>query len=230
MALDKAPSWQPWLQPEFDQPYMQALKQFLQAEKAAHKVIFPHSSNWFHALEATPLEQVKVVIIGQDPYHQPGQAHGLCFSVKPGVRIPPSLVNIYKELQSDLGITPVNHGYLEHWARQGVLLLNAVLTVEQSNANAHQGKGWETFTDRVIELVNDQCDHVVFMLWGSYAQKKGARIDQSRHLVLKAPHPSPLSAHRGFLGCRHFSQANQWLEAQGRESIDWQLPAVVEAD
>lgn len=229
MALDKAPSWQPWLQPEFDQPYMQALKQFLQAEKAAHKVIFPHSSNWFHALEATPLEQVKVVIIGQDPYHQPGQAHGLCFSVKPGVRIPPSLVNIYKELQSDLGITPVNHGYLEHWARQGVLLLNAVLTVEQSNANAHQGKGWETFTDRVIELVNDQCDHVVFMLWGSYAQKKGARIDQSRHLVLKAPHPSPLSAHRGFLGCRHFSQANQWLEAQGRESIDWQLPAVVEA-
>jgi len=228
MALDKAPSWQPWLQPEFDQPYMQALKQFLQAEKAAHKVIFPHSSNWFHALEATPLEQVKVVIIGQDPYHQPGQAHGLCFSVKPGVRIPPSLVNIYKELQSDLGITPVNHGYLEHWARQGVLLLNAVLTVEQSNANAHQGKGWETFTDRVIELVNDQCDHVVFMLWGSYAQKKGARIDQSRHLVLKAPHPSPLSAHRGFLGCRHFSQANQWLEAQGRESIDWQLPAVVE--
>ncbi len=230
MALDKAPSWQPWLQPEFDQPYMQALKQFLQAEKAAHKVIFPHSSNWFHALEATPLEQVKVVIIGQDPYHQPGQAHGLCFSVKPGVRIPPSLVNIYKELQSDLGITPVNHGYLEHWARQGVLLLNAVLTVEQSNANAHQGKGWETFTDRVIELVNAQCDHVVFMLWGSYAQKKGARIDQSRHLVLKAPHPSPLSAHRGFLGCRHFSQANQWLEEQGRESIDWQLPEVVEAD
>ena len=229
MALDKAPSWQPWLQPEFDQPYMQALKQFLQAEKAAHKVIFPHSSNWFHALEATPLEQVKVVIIGQDPYHQPGQAHGLCFSVKPGVRIPPSLVNIYKELQSDLGITPVNHGYLEHWARQGVLLLNAVLTVEQSNANAHQGKGWETFTDRVIELVNDQCEHVVFMLWGSYAQKKGARIDQSRHLVLKAPHPSPLSAHRGFLGCRHFSQANQWLEAQGRDPIDWQLPAVVEA-
>ncbi len=229
MALDKAPSWQPWLQPEFDQPYMQALKQFLQAEKAAHKVIFPHSSNWFHALEATPLEQVKVVIIGQDPYHQPGQAHGLCFSVKPGVRIPPSLVNIYKELQSDLGITPVNHGYLEHWARQGVLLLNAVLTVEQSNANAHQGKGWETFTDRVIELVNDQCEHVVFMLWGSYAQKKGARIDQSRHLVLKAPHPSPLSAHRGFLGCHHFSQANQWLEAQGRDPIDWQLPAVVEA-
>lgn len=224
MALDNAPSWQPWLQPEFDQPYMQSLKQFLQAEKAAHKVIYPHSSNWFHALEVTPLDRVKVVIIGQDPYHQPNQAHGLCFSVKPGVRIPPSLVNIYKELKSDLGIEPVNHGYLEHWAKQGVLLLNAVLTVEQSNANAHQGKGWELFTDRVIQLVNEQCEHVVFMLWGSYAQKKGARIDQSRHLVLKAPHPSPLSAHRGFLGCRHFSQANAWLEQKGRGAIDWQLP------
>jgi uracil-DNA glycosylase len=225
MALDKAPSWQPWLQQEFEQPYMQTLKQFLQAEKAAHKVIFPHSSDWFHALEATPLDRVKVVIIGQDPYHQPGQAHGLCFSVKPGVRIPPSLVNIYKELQSDLGIEPVNHGYLEYWAQQGVLLLNAVLTVEQSNANAHQGKGWEQFTDRVIELVNARCEHVVFMLWGSYAQKKGARIDQNKHRVLKAPHPSPLSAHRGFLGCRHFSQANQWLVEQGREPIDWQLPS-----
>ncbi|MGB2130777.1 MAG: uracil-DNA glycosylase [Marinobacterium sp.] len=228
MALDQAPSWQPWLQPEFEQPYMQSLKQFLQAEKAAHKVIYPHSSNWFHALEATPLDQVKVVIIGQDPYHQPGQAHGLCFSVKPGVRIPPSLVNIYKELQADLGLEPVSHGYLESWAQQGVLLLNAVLTVEQSNANAHQGKGWEAFTDRIIQLVNEQCEHVVFMLWGSYAQKKGARIDQTRHLVLKAPHPSPLSAHRGFLGCRHFSQANAWLVQQGRESINWQLPQDVQ--
>lgn len=227
MALDKAPSWQPWLQPEFDQPYMQSLKAFLQAEKEAHKVIFPHSSNWFHALEATPLDQVKVVIIGQDPYHQPGQAHGLCFSVKPGVRVPPSLVNIYKELNTDLGITPASHGFLESWAQQGVLLLNAVLTVEQSNANAHQGKGWEQFTDRVIQLVNEQCEHVVFMLWGSYAQKKGARIDQSRHLVLKSPHPSPLSAHRGFFGCRHFSQANQWLQEQGREAINWQLPEEV---
>lgn len=230
MALDKAPSWQPWLQPEFDQPYMQSLKAFLQAEKDAHKVIFPHSSNWFHALEATPLDQVKVVIIGQDPYHQPGQAHGLCFSVKPGVRVPPSLVNIYKELNTDLGITPASHGFLESWAQQGVLLLNAVLTVEQSNANAHQGKGWEQFTDRVIQLVNEQCEHVVFMLWGSYAQKKGARIDQSRHLVLKSPHPSPLSAHRGFFGCRHFSQANQWLQEQGREAINWQLPEAVESD
>ncbi|MBP0047804.1 uracil-DNA glycosylase [Marinobacterium sp. AK62] len=224
MALDKAPSWQPWLQPEFDQPYMQALKQFLQAEKAAHKVIYPHSSNWFHALEATPLDQVKVVVIGQDPYHQPGQAHGLCFSVKPGVKTPPSLVNIYKELQSDLGIAPADHGYLESWAWQGVLLLNAVLTVEQSNANAHQGKGWERFTDRVIELVNEQCEHVVFMLWGSYAQKKGASIDTHKHLVLKAPHPSPLSAHRGFFGCGHFSKANQWLEQQGMQPVQWELP------
>ena len=224
MALDKAPSWQPWLQPEFDQPYMQALKQFLQAEKAAHKVIYPHSSNWFHALEATPLDKVKVVVIGQDPYHQPGQAHGLCFSVKPGVKTPPSLVNIYKELQSDLGIAPADHGYLESWARQGVLLLNAVLTVEQSNANAHQGKGWERFTDRVIELVNEQCEHVVFMLWGSYAQKKGASIDTHKHLVLKAPHPSPLSAHRGFFGCGHFSKANRWLEQQGMQPVQWELP------
>lgn len=228
MALEQAPSWRPWLEAEFGQPYMQALKQFLQAEKAAHKVIYPHSSDWFHALEATPLDQVKVVIIGQDPYHQPGQAHGLCFSVRPGVRIPPSLVNIYKELHSDLGIEPANHGYLEHWARQGVLLLNAVLTVELGKANAHQGRGWETFTDRIIQLVNDQCEPVVFMLWGSYAQRKGACIDTRRHLVLKAPHPSPLSAHRGFFGCRHFSRANEWLAQHGRTPIDWQLPPVEE--
>ncbi len=227
MALDNAPSWQPLLAPEFDKPYMQALKGFLAERKAQRVTIYPHSQDWFHALEATPLEQVKVVIIGQDPYHQPGQAHGLCFSVRPGVRVPPSLVNIYKELQSDLGIVPVNHGYLESWARQGVLLLNAVLTVEESSANAHQGKGWEQFTDRIIHLVNEQCDHVVFMLWGSYAQKKGAFIDRNKHLVLKAPHPSPLSAHRGFLGCRHFSQANAWLQAQGRKAIEWQLPAQV---
>ncbi len=168
-----------------------------------------------------------MVILGQDPYHQPGQAHGLCFSVKPGVRIPPSLQNIYKELQADLGIQPPGHGFLDSWAAQGVLLLNAVLTVEQGQANAHQGQGWETFTDKVVEVVNQQCDRVVFMLWGSYAQKKGAGIDRQRHLVLKAPHPSPLSAHRGFLGCRHFSQANQWLIEQGRAPINWQLPALV---
>ncbi len=225
MDLDNAPSWQPFLQGEFQQPYMQALKAFLQQEKSAGKVIYPHSANWFHALEATPLEQVKVVILGQDPYHQPNQAHGLCFSVLPGIKTPPSLVNIYKELATDQGCTTPEHGYLESWARQGVLLLNAVLTVEDSQANAHQGKGWEAFTDQVIATVNAQCENVVFLLWGSYAQKKGARIDRQRHLVLKAPHPSPLSAYRGFFGCGHFSQANEYLQQAGRGTINWQLPA-----
>lgn len=224
MALEQAPEWQAELASEFKQPYMQKLKAFLQQQKQAHKVIFPHSANWFHALETTPLSEVKVVIIGQDPYHQPGQAHGLCFSVKPGVTIPPSLMNIYKELKTDLGIEPVRHGYLKSWAGQGVLLLNAVLTVEQNQANAHQGKGWEQFTDKVIATVNAQRQNVVFMLWGSYAQKKGVMIDTDKHLVLKAPHPSPLSAHRGFLGCRHFSQANAYLQAHGQTPIDWQLP------
>ena len=224
MALENAPSWKPFLDPEFEKPYMQALKQFLRSEKDQHKVIFPPSSDWFHALEVTPLDQVNVVILGQDPYHQPGQAHGLCFSVKPGVRIPPSLQNIYKELKTDLGIDQPGHGFLDPWATQGVLLINAVLTVEQSNANAHQGKGWEIFTDRIVELVNQQCDHAVFMLWGSYAQKKGSGIDNQKHLVLKAPHPSPLSAHRGFLGCQHFSQANEWLISHGKTPINWQLP------
>lgn len=221
MALENAPSWQAQLNGEFDLPYMLDLKAFLRSEKDQGKVIYPHSSNWFHALEATPLDDVKVVIIGQDPYHQPGQAHGLCFSVQQGVKIPPSLVNIYKELQSDIGMTPPNHGYLESWAKQGVLLLNAVLTVVDSNANAHQGKGWEQFTDKVISTVNEQCENVVFMLWGSYAQKKGAVIDTSKHLVLKAPHPSPLSAHRGFLGCKHFSQANTYLAQHDKQEIDW---------
>lgn len=223
MALENALSWQPYLNGEFDLPYMQGLKAFLQQEKEQKKVIYPHSSNWFHALEATPLDDVKVVILGQDPYHQPGQAHGLCFSVQPGVKVPPSLVNIYKELQSDLGISPPNHGYLESWASQGVLLLNAVLTVVDSNANAHQGKGWEHFTDKVISVVNEQCENVVFMLWGGYAQKKGAVIDASKHLVLKAPHPSPLSAHRGFLGCKHFSQANAYLSQHQNRPVNWQL-------
>ncbi|MCB2428108.1 uracil-DNA glycosylase [Methylophaga pinxianii] len=226
-ALQKAPEWQAVLGKEFEQPYMQQLKQFLQQQKSQQKVIYPHSANWFHALETTPLSQVKVVILGQDPYHQPEQAHGLCFSVKPGVSIPPSLINIYKELNNDLGIAPVKHGYLESWAKQGVLLLNAVLTVEHGQANAHQGKGWEQFTDKVISLVNQQREHVVFMLWGSYAQKKGAAIDNDRHLVLKAPHPSPLSAHRGFLGCKHFSQANKYLQQHGQTPIDWQLPQSV---
>lgn len=227
MVLDNAPSWQPALKAEFDAPYMQQLRQFLRAEKDAGKVIYPHSSNWFHALEATPLDQVKVVILGQDPYHQPGQAHGLCFSVLPGVKTPPSLVNMYKELETDLGITPVGHGYLESWASQGVLLLNAVLTVEDSKANAHKGRGWEQFTDAVITAVNEHCEQVVFLLWGSYAQKKGAVIDRGRHQVLHAPHPSPLSAYRGFFGSRPFSQANQYLEQVGKAPINWQLPAQV---
>lgn len=224
MALEKAPSWAAHLQSEFEQPYMQALKAFLAERKAQQINIYPHSSNWFHALEATPLDQVRVVILGQDPYHQPGQAHGLSFSVMPGVKIPPSLRNIYKELESDLGIKAPNHGYLESWAKQGVLLLNAVLTVEDSNANAHQGQGWEQFTDRVIELVNEHSAGTVFVLWGSYAQKKGAKVDIHRHLVINSPHPSPLSAHRGFFGSRPFSQANNWLAAQGRGTIDWQVP------
>ncbi len=227
MALEQAPEWQAQLANEFDQPYMQQLKAFLQQQKQAQKIIFPHSNHWFHALEATPLSKVKVVILGQDPYHQPGQAHGLCFSVQPGVVIPPSLNNIYKELNSDLGINPVGHGYLESWAQQGVLLLNAVLTVEHNQANAHQGKGWEQFTDKVIASINEMRQNVVFMLWGRYAQKKGAMIDTDKHLVLKAPHPSPLSAHRGFLGCKHFSQANQYLQSHGLAPIDWQLPTSV---
>lgn len=224
MDFDNAPSWQATLAQEFELPYMQALKTFLQDEKGLNKVIYPEASNWFHALETTPLEEVKVVILGQDPYHQRGQAHGLCFSVQPGVKVPPSLVNIYKELENDLGIERPEHGYLESWAKQGVLLLNAVLTVEDSKANAHQGKGWEQFTDKIISTINEHSDNVVFMLWGSYAQKKGAMIDEKKHLVLKAPHPSPLSAYRGFLGCRHFSQANGHLAENGKETIDWQLP------
>lgn len=203
---------------------MQSLKQFLQAEKAAQKVIYPHSSNWFHALETTPLNEVKVVILGQDPYHQPGQAHGLCFSVLPGVKVPPSLTNIYKELQSDLQLEPIDHGYLESWAKQGVLMLNTVLTVENSRANAHQGKGWEPFTDNIIRTVNAKVGHAVFMLWGSHAQKKAAMIDAKRHLILKAPHPSPLSAYRGFFGCQHFSKANHFLVENGRAAVNWKLP------
>jgi uracil-DNA glycosylase len=218
-------SWKAVLGDEFAQPYMRHLKDFLQAEKAAGKQIFPKGAEYFRALDLTPLDEVRVVILGQDPYHGAGQAHGLCFSVRPGVRIPPSLVNIYKELQSDLGIPPARHGFLEHWAQQGVLLLNSVLTVEEARAASHQGQGWERFTDAVIRAVNEDCEDVVFMLWGSYAQKKAAFVDGSRHLVLKAPHPSPLSAHNGFFGCRHFSRANEYLLSKGRNAIDWQLPS-----
>ncbi len=217
-------SWRQALGGEFASPYMQSLREFLVAEKAAGKRIFPRGPDYFRALDLTPVENVRVVILGQDPYHGAGQAHGLCFSVQPGVRIPPSLVNIYKELETDLGIRPARHGFLESWARQGVLLLNSVLTVEEARAASHQGRGWEKFTDAVIRVVNERVEHCVFMLWGSYAQKKAAFVDQSRHLVLKAPHPSPLSAHTGFFGSRHFSRANDWLEEKGRGRIDWTLP------
>jgi uracil-DNA glycosylase len=226
-AIKLEDSWKQALADQFSAPYMTALKQFLQAEKQAGKVIFPKGAEYFRALDLTPLGQVKVVILGQDPYHGEGQAHGLCFSVQPGVRIPPSLINIYKEMQSDLGIPPARHGYLEHWAKQGVLLLNSVLTVERSLAASHQGRGWEKFTDAVIARVNEQDTPAVFMLWGSYAQKKAAFVDQTKHLVLKAPHPSPLSAHNGFFGSKHFSKANEFLGVHGIAPIDWQLPPAV---
>ena len=218
------PSWRAPLSQEFAEPYMGELKSFLLAERDAGKPIFPKAANWFRALDLTPLEKVRVVILGQDPYHGEGQAHGLCFSVPPGVRPPPSLVNIFKEMESDLGFPPARHGFLEHWANQGVLLLNSVLTVEMGRAASHRDRGWERFTDAVIRLVNAKPEPVVFMLWGSYAQKKAAFVDQSRHLVLKAPHPSPLSAHSGFFGCRHFSLANAFLESNGLAPIDWALP------
>ncbi|MAR74325.1 MULTISPECIES: uracil-DNA glycosylase [unclassified Halomonas] len=217
-------SWERWLGAEFQAPYMQQLKAFLAAEKAARKTIYPHSSDWFRAFELTPLDEVRVVILGQDPYHGPGQAHGLCFSVREGIKPPPSLVNIYKELAQDLGVTPVNHGHLEAWARQGVLLLNTSLTVEEGNAGSHRGKGWETFTDRAIETVNAEAPPCVFLLWGSHARQKKALVDQERHLVLESPHPSPLSAHRGFFGNHHFSRANAFLAEHGRSTVDWQLP------
>ena len=221
-------SWREPLAPEFASPYMAALRSFLVAEKAAGKRIFPKGGEWFRALDLTPLDTVRVVILGQDPYHGEGQAHGLCFSVRPGVRPPPSLVNIYKELNDDLGLARPGHGFLEHWAKQGVLLLNSVLTVQMSQAASHRDRGWERFTDAVIRLVAAKEQPVVFMLWGSYAQKKAAFVKSvdrgGHHLVLKAAHPSPLSAHNGFLGCRHFSKANAFLAANGQAPIDWSLP------
>ena len=223
-GINLEPGWLSVLEGEFDKPYMKELKGFLQQEKSSGKRIYPPGSLWFNAFNSTPFDEVRVVILGQDPYHGPRQAHGLCFSVQPGIRIPPSLMNIYKELESDLGITPAPHGCLESWAKQGVLLLNATLTVEQGRAGAHQGKGWEQFTDAAIHALNDRKEHLVFMLWGSYAQKKGAFIDTGKHLVLKSTHPSPLSAHRGFLGCRHFSKANAYLRETGQAPIDWALP------
>ncbi|MAV91636.1 MAG: uracil-DNA glycosylase [Bdellovibrionaceae bacterium] len=216
-------TWKEKLLPEFQKNYMKNLKSFLKERKSAGAVIFPKGSEYFSALNATTFENVKVVILGQDPYHGPGQAHGLSFSVKPGVPLPPSLKNIYKELHGDLGLPLPKTGYLKPWADQGVLLLNATLSVEQGQAGSHQGKGWEEFTDEVIRQLNEHGEHIVFLLWGSYAQKKGAGIDPKKHLVLKAPHPSPLSAHRGFLGCKHFSKTNEYLRAHGKEPIDWSL-------
>jgi len=222
-SVDLHEQWLAPLKSDFNAPYMQNLSAFLRAEKKAGKAIYPTGDKIFAALNSTPLESVKVVILGQDPYHGPNQAHGLSFSVPMGVAVPPSLKNIYKELNTDLGLPVPVHGNLSAWAEQGVLLLNSVLTVEHSLAASHQGRGWERFTDRIISIINEQRSSVAFLLWGAYAQKKGQVIDRSRHLVLRAPHPSPLSAHRGFLGCRHFSQANAYLENAGQQPINWQV-------
>ena len=225
-------SWKSALRGEFEASYMQKLRAFLVAERRARRVVYPKGEEIFAALDSTPLDAVKVVVIGQDPYHGPNQAHGLCFSVRPGVALPPSLVNIFQEINADMadddvpcgrrdGAVPPQRGCLTSWARQGVLLLNAVLTVAAGRPSSHQGRGWEAFTDRVVETVNRERDHVAFLLWGSYAQKKGAVVDRARHLVLQAPHPSPLSVHRGFFGCRHFSKANQYLVEHEIMPIDW---------
>lgn len=216
-------SWLKRVGAEFEKPYMQQLRSFLRDQKDAQKVIYPKSTEVFNAFSFTPIDQVKVVILGQDPYHGPNQAHGLCFSVQEGVRTPPSLVNIYKELQADLGIPPASTGCLIPWATQGVLLLNSVLTVEQGKAASHQGKGWEQFTDRIIDQLNQEKTGLVFLLWGAYAQKKGQFINADKHCVLKAAHPSPFSAYNGFLGCRHFSKANEYLKNQAKTPIDWRI-------
>jgi len=220
------PSWADWLAEEFASVYMAELREYLAGRKHRRAVVFPHSRDWFRAFLLTPKTDVRVVILGQDPYHGPGQAHGLSFSVPEGVRPPPSLLNIFQEIDNDIGggqarLRPAGRGCLEGWARQGVLLLNSVLTVESGQAASHQGRGWETFTDHAIAHLSEELSHVVFLLWGSYAQKKGRIIDTSRHHVLSSPHPSPLSAHRGFLGCGHFSATNQYLEAHDKPPIDW---------
>ena len=224
MSIDLEPSWLKLLAAEFEQSYMQKLQTFLSSEEKAGKRIFPLGDERFDAFRHAPLDKIKVVILGQDPYHGEGQAHGLCFSVKSGVSIPPSLKNIYKELHAQFDLPTPSHGDLTAWANQGVLLLNSVLTVEAGQAASHQGRGWETFTDCVIEVINREREGVVFLLWGSYAQRKGSIVDSARHCVLKAPHPSPLSAYRGFFGCGHFSMANDYLQTKGIAPIDWRLP------
>lgn len=216
-----SPSWLVHLNDEFDLPYMHGLREFLRTEKAAGKTIYPKNDEIFNALNSTAFEHIKVVILGQDPYHGPGQAHGLSFSVLEHVPLPPSLLNIYKELAQEYNAPIPKNGNLSRWADQGVLLLNATLTVQQSIPGSHQNKGWERFTDRIIQTINEQKQNVVFLLWGSYAQKKGTIIDRNRHLVLTAPHPSPLSAHRGFLGCGHFRKANDYLLQHGLAPIKW---------
>jgi len=223
-ALKLEPSWKARIGDYLQRPDMQALSEFLRAELKAGKTIYPPPKKIFAALDTTPFDAVKVVIIGQDPYHGPNQAHGLCFSVMPGVAIPPSLDNMLKEIGQDFGYPRPDHGCLIPWAKQGVLLLNSVLTVERGRPESHKGKGWEGFTDAIVDHLNRERENLVFLLWGSYAQAKGKLVDPRRHLVLKAPHPSPLSAHRGFFGCGHFSKANKWLAEHGLTPIDWQLP------
>lgn len=216
-------SWLQVLQPEFAKPYFAGLKNFLLDEKSKYAV-FPPGSQVFAALNLTPFNSVKVVILGQDPYHGAGQAHGLCFSVPKGIKPPPSLVNIFKEIQEDMGVKmPVNNGFLENWAKQGVLLLNATLTVRANMAGSHQNRGWETFTDKIISELSARRQNLVFLLWGRYAQNKEALVDGSRHLILKAAHPSPFSAYNGFFGCKHFSKANQYLQEHNMEPIDWAI-------
>ncbi|MNJ92852.1 Uracil-DNA glycosylase [compost metagenome] len=214
-------SWKKKLHAEFEKDYMVKLKKFLGSEYKAKKTVFPRGDEYFAAMNHTPFDQVKVVIVGQDPYHGPGQAHGLCFSVREGVPLPPSLLNIYKELEADLGIPRSKSGSLLAWADQGVLLLNSVLTVENGKAASHQGQGWEQFTDKIIALINEQRENVVFVLWGAYAQKKASFVDRKRHFVLESPHPSPLSAHRGFFGTKPFSKVNAYLRSKGIAEIDW---------
>ena len=218
------PSWKARVGDWFVREDMRALSSFLRERIRAGARIHPEPQNIFAAFDATPFDAVKAVVLGQDPYHGPGQAHGLCFSVLPGVEVPPSLQNIYKELARDTGVVPPAHGYLMPWAQRGVLLLNSVLTVEEGRAGSHQGKGWEGFTDHVVDVLNREREGLVFLLWGSYAQAKGRVIDPRRHRVLKAPHPSPLSAHRGFIGCGHFSAANEYLARHGAAPVDWSLP------
>lgn len=216
-------SWKEVLQSERQSAYFQNILKVIEEERRKGQIIYPRNSDMFSAFSLTPFEAVRVVIIGQDPYHGPNQAHGLSFSVRPGIKPPPSLVNIFKELVNDVGIAFPTHGYLEKWARQGVLLLNAVLSVRAGQPQSHASLGWQQFTDRVIKELNDKKENLVFLLWGSHAQKKGENIDRNRHLVLCAPHPSPFSANRGFFGCRHFSQTNQFLKSKGLATIDWSL-------